>query len=74
MFLGVKAVDERQSVFLWQQGETVMAEPVTAENRAAIRNLRAGANVTLFRLAGTPAQEHTREGGPAPGREEGIDL
>ena len=74
VFLEVKAVDERQSVFLWQQGEVVMVEPVTAENRAAIRNLRAGANVTLFRLAGTPAQEHTREGGPAPGREEGIDL
>ena len=74
VFLGVKAVDERQSVFLWRQGETVVVEPVTAENRAAIRSLRAGANVTLFRLAGTTAQEHTREGGPAPGREEGIDL
>lgn len=74
VFLGVKAVDERQSVFLWRQGEAVMVEPVTAENRAAIRNLRAGANVTLFRLAGTTAQEHTREGGSTPEREEGIDL
>lgn len=74
VFLGVKAVDERQSVFLWQQGEAVVVDPVTAENRAAIRNFRAGANVTLFRLAGTPAQEHTQEGGPAPGRDEGIDL